>query len=148
MTRALILAAALVASPAYAQADDEPIVVENFRIRPAETAPTVSYRIDKPKGVTRSDVMKWETAYLALSAVDLVQTVSCLEKRTCKESNPLWGKDPKAPRLIIGKIIGGAIHFYTIDRISRRDPKTALRAAQLSVGLQGGVVGWNLRVIL
>jgi hypothetical protein len=102
------------------------------------------YRIEQPRGVTRSDVMKWEAAFLVLSAADLAITVRCLERNECEEMNPVFGKHPKTSTLVLGKLVGGAIHFTAIDYISRRDPKLALRLAQISVVVQGGVVGFNL----
>lgn len=131
------------ASPAFAQSV-EPV---SYRL-PATpyavsaTEPEQAYRIKRP--ANRSDVMKWEAAYLVLSAADLVITARCLEHDECIELNPVWGKKPSTEKLVIGKLIGGAIHFAAIDYISRRNPKMALRIAQISVAVQGGVVGFNL----
>jgi hypothetical protein len=110
---------------------------------PAQAADR-DYRIQETKGVTRSDVMKWEAAFLVLSAADLAITVRCLERNECTEMNPVFGKHPKTSTLVLGKIVGGAIHYAAIDYIARRDPKLALRLAQISVVVQGGVVGFNL----
>ena len=126
MTRApFILAAALtLATPAYA-ADP-------------------SYRIEAE--ATRKAAMRYEIAYLALSAIDTVQTVRCMERDPdCVELNPLWGKKPSVERIILGKIVGGVIHYAAVDYISRRNPKMALRIAQISVGVQASGVAFNLR---
>lgn len=126
MIRPLLIAAALVATPVYAGD-----IADN------------RYRIEAEQ--TRKAAMRWEATFLALSTIDLIQTVSCLEGKSCTEGNPVWGSNPKTSHLIIGKIIGGAVHFYAVDRISRRNPKAALRIAQFSVAVQGGVVGLNFR---
>jgi hypothetical protein len=100
------------------------------------------YRIEAE--ATRKAVMRYEIAYLALSAADLVITVRCLERNECEEMNPVWGKHPSTQKLVIGKIAGGVIHFAAIRYIADRNPKLALRLAQISVAVQGGVVGFNL----
>jgi hypothetical protein len=95
--------------------------------------------------VTKSAALKWEIGYLVLSAIDAGQTITCLERGICKEANPLFGKHPKARTIIAAKVIGGAAHFVLFNRLNERSPKTALRVAQISAGLQGGVVLLNAR---
>jgi hypothetical protein len=121
------LALTMTATPALAAGDDSD-----------------RYRIDQPRGVTRSDVMKWEAAFLVLSAADLAITVRCLERNECEELNPIFGKHPKTSTLVGAKVGAGIVHYLAIDFIARRDPKLALRLAQVSVVVQGGVVGFNL----
>lgn len=89
---------------------------------------------------------QWEAAYLALSAADAVETVSCLHAHKCEEANPLFGRHPSTLKLIAGKALLGAVHVALFDRMHDRNPKAALRYAQVSAGLQGGVVALNLRV--
>lgn len=97
--------------------------------------------------LTRSAAMKWELAYLALSAVDAAQTIECLDRGACHEANPLFGKHPKAGTLIAAKAGLGLVHFLAFRHINRRNPKAALRLAQISAGVQGGVVLLNARMV-
>lgn len=97
---------------------------------------------------TKADAMRWETGFQVLSAADLGMTIYCLDKvKGCEEANPVFGKHPKAWQLIAAKAAFGGLHFVLIDRIANRDPKLALRLAQVSVVLQGAVVGLNMRVV-
>jgi hypothetical protein len=94
---------------------------------------------------THSSVMKWEAGYLALSAIDTVQTIDCLDRGECKEGNPLFGKHPSAGKLIAAKVLFGAAHFALVNHMNERNPHAALRFVQGSVLMQGGVVGLNAR---
>jgi hypothetical protein len=97
-------------------------------------------------GSTRSAALKWEMSYLALSAIDTVQTIDCLHRDICDEGNPLFGKHPSAAKLILAKVGFGAAQFALFRHINDRDPKAALRVAQISCVVQGGVVLLNARV--
>jgi hypothetical protein len=104
-----------------------------------------SYRIDQAE--TQKAAMRWEIGYQLLSAVDLVQTISwCAHHNPC-EGNPVLGKHPSPEKLIALKLVGGAAHFMLLERLSKRNPKAALRVAQVSFGLQGAVVGLNFKTI-
>ena len=94
----------------------------------------------------QSPAMKWETTFLALSAVDTAQTIRCLKRDLCEEANPLFGKHPSAGTIIASKLGGGLLHYALINELNKRDPKMALRTAQISAGLQGGVVAMNARI--
>lgn len=90
-------------------------------------------------------VRAWEFAYQGLNAVDTVQTLDFLHRGKAHELNPLLGKHPSDARLILTKVAFGAVHFVVIRKLYEADPTFALRAAQLSVVVQGGVVAANLR---
>lgn len=94
---------------------------------------------------TRSAALKWEIGYLALSAIDAAQTIHCLKRDICAEGNPIFGKDPSTKKLILGKVGLGLAHFAVFSRINDRNPKAALRLAQVSCAVQGGVVLVNAR---
>ena len=83
--------------------------------------------------------------YLALSAVDAAETISCLHRDICEEGNPLFGKHPSATKLIVAKFGLGLVHFAVFSRLNDRNPKAALRLAQVSCAVQGGVVLLNAR---
>ena len=89
--------------------------------------------------------MKWEIGYLALSAIDGAQTIECLDRGGCEEGNPLLGKHPSTTKLIAIKVGAGLVHFALFNRLNNRNPKAALRLAQVSCGLQGTVVALNAR---
>jgi hypothetical protein len=92
-----------------------------------------------------SAAMQWELGYLALSAIDAGQTIECLHRDACEESNPLFGKHPTAGKLLAAKIALGAAHFVLFKRVYDKDSRMALRLAQMSVLTQGGVVALNAR---
>lgn len=109
----------------------------------AQAIPDESMRI-APEQRTKSAAYKWEAAFLALSAIDAVETISCLNRATCTEHNPIWGSHPSTGTIVAAKLGLGLIHFGVFKLIADRDPHTALRAAQVSAAVQGGVVLLNL----
>ena len=94
---------------------------------------------------TSEAAMKWEYAYLGLSAIDAVQTVVCLNSGRCEEANPLFGKNPSTAKVVIAKVAGSALQFAIFNEVRKRDPKMALRVAQVSVAVQGTAVVLNAR---
>jgi hypothetical protein len=118
------------------------VIAEEQRLAIRES----NLRVLNERNYLQQKALKWELSYLTLSAIDLAQTVNCLEKNKCVEANPIFGKHPKTSTLVAAKVLGGALHFAGFKYVSRRDPKTALRMAQISVGMQGAVVALNLRV--
>lgn len=109
----------------------------------AETLPDDSMRV-VPEQRTKSAAYKWEAAFLALSAIDAAETISCLNRATCTEHNPIWGSHPATGTIVAAKLGLGLVHFGVFKLIADRDPHTALRAAQVSTVVQGGVVMLNL----
>lgn len=101
-----------------------------------------SWRVEQ----ARSAALKWEIGYLALSAVDAVQTIECLKRQACEEVNPIFGKRPSTKTILLSKIGGGLAHFALFTYLNDRNPKLALRGAQVSFALQGTVVALNARV--
>lgn len=97
---------------------------------------------------TRATAMRWELSYHLLSAVDTIQTVSCLRKGQCDEGNPLMGKQPKMSKMIAGKLLVSAVQVGLFKYAYDRNPRTALRMAQVSCALQGTAVLLNARFTL
>ena len=94
---------------------------------------------------------KLETTYQVLNAVDLIQTVSCLEAGTCVEANPIFGKRPKASTLIAAKVGGGVVHYIVTKHFVNTygsDSTEAKIWLYGSIALQGSVVALNFRIIL
>lgn len=120
---------------------------EAYRIEPAPPGMTPEQVAASWKAWrdTRSKAMKWEMAFLALSAVDAAQTISCVNRDVCEEINPLYGKSPSTGRVLLLKGGLGVAHFLLFQELNRRNPKTALRAAQFSAAVQGAVVLLNVR---
>lgn len=113
---------------------------QRFELSPEETA---ALRMKK----ARAEARKWEFAYLTLSAVDAVQTISCLKKERCQEGNPLFGKKPSAKTIIATKLGMGIAHYALFSYVNKRDPRQARLGAQISAGLQGAVVMWNATML-
>ena len=88
---------------------------------------------------------RYETAFLATAAIDAIQTDICLHRGTCEEGNFILGKNPGRLKQFGTTLLGGAIHYavfrYTLDR----DPKLALRLAQISLVGEGANVLLNFR---
>jgi len=128
------------------------IQVEGHRFSPSLRLPTTKWSHQKLTTElgsfwqNQSSAMKWETTFLALSAVDAAQTIRCLKRDLCQEANPLFGKHPSAATIVGSKLAGGLLHYALINDLNKRDPKLALRTAQISAGLQGGVVAMNARI--
>jgi hypothetical protein len=91
---------------------------------------------------TRSAGNAWEAGFQALNAIDTIETLSC---HNCVEANPLFGKHPSAEKLILLKAGVGLIHFAAFKYIQHDDPHAAMRLAQVSVAVQGGIVALNAR---
>lgn len=93
----------------------------------------------------RSAALKWEIGYLALNAIDTAQTIHCLKRDVCIEGNPIFGKNPSTKKLILGRLGLSLAHFAAFSQLNDRNPKAALRLAQVSCAVQGGVVLVNAR---
>ena len=91
--------------------------------------------------------IKWELAYLGLSAIDAAQTIHCLERGKCTEANPLFGKRPSTETIVLAKLLGSGVQFMLFNEVRKKNPKLALRVAQISFALQGTVVALNARVV-
>lgn len=90
----------------------------------------------------------WETAYIALSVVDAVQTCDALRRGVAVEMNPLIGRAPSCGKIVAWKSALTGIQYLLFSHTRTRHPRAARLAAQLSVGLQGTVVGLNMRYTL
>jgi hypothetical protein len=89
---------------------------------------------------------RWEAAYLAMSAVDAVQTISAIESGKATELNPLFGKRPSAGKVIGLKAALGAVHYFAFNKLNAKNPNKARQAALISFGMQTAVAGANMRV--
>ena len=94
----------------------------------------------------QSDALKWELGYIGLNAIDAVQTIHCLDRGKCTEGNPIFGRHPSTTKLILGKLGFGLLHFAAFSHMNDRNPKAAMRFAQVSCFIQGGVVLLNARI--
>ena len=95
---------------------------------------------------TRSSAVKWEIGYLALSAIDAGETIDCLHRAVCDEGNPIIGSHPSAKKVILTKVGLGAVHLFAFSKINAQNPKAAMRLAQISCAVQGGVALLNARL--
>jgi len=91
--------------------------------------------------------VKWEIAYQALNLIDAAETLDCLHRHVCQEANPLFGKHPSTGRLIGTKVALGLVQYFVWKRTFDRVPSRALKIAQISAVVQGGVVAANLRFV-
>lgn len=144
-------------TPAFAQSQSQPAVAQTqwqptvprspWRLQPTKAQSETEFTKSQLRpDFTRSSALKWEMAFLALSAIDAAQTIECLNRNACEETNPLFGKHPSTKTILLTKLGGGLAHFALFSYINERSPKTALRAAQVSFALQGTVVLLNARV--
>ena len=119
--------------------DEEAIIVS--AVRPDRPKPERQHS-DR----TRVAAIQSEAGFLALSAVDAMQTINCLSRNECVEVNPLLGRHPSAAKLILVKAGMGALHLVAFKKEFDRDPTSALRLAQISCAIQGSVVRMNARM--
>ena len=93
------------------------------------------------------EIKRLEIMFQSLSAIDAAQTIHCLNQNTCYEKNPLYGRNP-SPELLIGaKLTTGAAHFFITKWMFKEDPQAARLFQHLSIGIQGAVVGANMRFV-
>ena len=83
-----------------------------------------------------------------LNAADLATTVYCLEvANNCREANPLFGQNTEL--VIVGKLASAALYELALDRLRDRGDIQAVRVMQYgSIVILGGVVAWNIRVLM
>jgi hypothetical protein len=110
----------------------------------AQSAPDQPMEI-VPDQATKSAAYKWEAAFLGLSAIDAAETISCLNRSRCSEGNFIWGHHPSAGKVVAAKLGLGLVHFGIFKLLVNHDPRTALRAAQISAAVQAGFVVINAR---
>lgn len=136
-----VAAASFVAVPAAAQQPPH----ETIGAQAAVTAAApIDAKLAERLRITRQ-ANRWEAAYLAFNAVDVIQTCDILSRGVAKETNPIVGKNPSCGKLIAYKGAMSGVQYLLYRQILRRSPKAARLTAQLSTGLQGAVVGLNLR---
>lgn len=127
----------------------------------AENADTSRYTVDtgqfaapntvataRNAALLRARALRWELAYLGLGVIDAAQTINCLNDGICVEGNPIMGKNPTPAKLLLGRLALGSIHFAVFNAINKRNPKTAMRVAQISCAVQGATVLFNARILL
>lgn len=95
----------------------------------------------------RRNAGHWEMAYLALSAVDLAQTASCLHRERCSEANPLIGRHPSMGKLVAIRAAGGLAQYGVFRYLNDRDPIKARSWAIGATVVQGLGVGLNARLM-
>ena len=91
------------------------------------------------KGLTRLEI-----AYQVANALDLATTLYCLDKNSCHEANPIFGRNPGVATLVAGKAASGALHYIIVSKIAKKDTKAAKIFSSVTLALQSGVVGMNL----
>lgn len=143
-------------SISFSGIDEQSAVDDRFSINPGsrlaqETAASVAIGqtaliLQDRYRATKSAAVRWELTFLALAAIDTAQTISCLNRDICEEANPIFGKAPKAGTLLAAKAGVGLLHVAAFRMLLKRDPKYALRIAQISAITQGGVVALNARI--
>lgn len=92
-------------------------------------------------------VSQMEIAYQALNVADFITTEDCLQRGTCHEANPLLGSHPSTARLAAFKLAVGAGHYVLMRQIYHSNPRAARTFEIVSIVMQGGVVGANLRFV-
>lgn len=88
-----------------------------------------------------------EIAFQVLNAADAAQTCHVVGSGKGYELNPILGKYPSCGKVIGIKVATGLIHYIIADHLRDRDPKTAKVFQIVSIVVQGGVVGANMRLV-
>lgn len=94
-----------------------------------------------------ADIKKLEIAFQVLGATDAALTVYCLEKGTCREGNPIFGKQPGAALVIGSRVAGGAAHYFLAREASKHHPGITRIGVIGSIILMTAVLGHNLTVV-
>ena len=138
MLEALVLVAA---EPAFDLRDT---------LAPVATTPAVEEPLPvavKPRAWTPA-IKRREIAFQMLNLIDGAQTVYCIHiTEQCHEANPVWGRHPSVEKIVGIKLASGVVHYFTTDYLAKHDPKAAAFFQWASIGLQGGVVAWNTKVM-
>jgi hypothetical protein len=136
-------AAILPAAMETSQAGPQPVGIPS-EIGAGTAAPALaSLREDQRFRMPR-DILATAIAFQVFNAIDAGLTIACIERPTCREVNPIYGRRPKAEMVIATKVAMGALHYFAIRQIARDDVKLARAASWVTLALMGGVVGFNL----
>jgi hypothetical protein len=123
---------------------------------PADLPPEIAnMTADQISAVVRRDrqrraAIRWHIAFQVLNAADMVQTLVHCGNRPVEqkcEANPLFGRHPSALKIIGLKAASGVFQHIMFRKALRSSPEAGLRQAQVSVLIQGAVVGMNMRVL-
>lgn len=87
-----------------------------------------------------------EIAFQVLNAADAAQTCHLTSKGYI-EGNPLLGRNPSCGKVIGFKVAAGLIHYAIADHFRDRDPKAAKVFQIVTIVIQGGIVGANMRFV-
>ena len=90
-------------------------------------------------------VRKLQKINLGLNLADVVLTYNCLQRGNCEEANPIYGRHPSLPRIIITKSFFTAAQWAITDVLLEMDPKKAKFLTYASIAINAGVVGWNMQ---
>lgn len=90
---------------------------------------------------------KWEERYQIASFLDGVQT-SILLHEGKRELNPFYGSSrPSTERVMGTKLVMGAIHWIAFQEVCKRDPRLASTLSKISLGMQGSILAFNMRLV-
>lgn len=134
----IILAAVAATTPVpadYRLPEAEPVEI----IVPVE-GPVITERQDN--GIEQRRI-----AFHALNAADLATTVYCIEAHGCTEGNPLYGQHSE--RAVLGKVLTAVAYELLLDDLRDSGNLNAIRWFQYSsIVITGGVVAWNIKVLM
>lgn len=91
-----------------------------------------------------------EITYQLLNIADAVQTIACTKSRHCEEGNPMYGHRPSVAAILVAKGAMGLLHYIAYRDFARNTDRLdqGIAVEWISIGLQGAVVGWNMKVIM
>ena len=138
------VAAACSADPAYAGEVYGPAVPEVYAPYRQERAATQRAEVD-PLAAKRRTLNHWRYAGWAMAAADIASTQRCLNRSTCQEGNPLYGKHPSLGKMIAIRLPLEVAIDFAAREVFKTDPDAALRIIQVKTIGTGVVVGLNLR---
>jgi len=92
---------------------------------------------------------RMELMFQLLNAADVATTVSCVERRTCIENNPLYGGPrPNWTRVAGIKAGVGVIHYLVYRTLAKSEPRLAKIFELTTITVQGAAVLWNMTIAL
>lgn len=97
----------------------------------------------------RRTLGRMELVFQLLNLGDAITTISCVERKTCKESNPLYGGGRPSWARIAGTKAGvGLVHYLVYRTLAKMEPRLAKIFEFTTISVQGAAVIWNMTIVL
>lgn len=98
---------------------------------------------------TQRLLARMELVYQVLNVADAATTISCVERGTCREQNPLYGGPRPSWARVAGIKAGvGLLHYMVYRSLVKAEPRVAKIFEFSTIVIQGAAVLWNMTIVL